>query len=95
MRRVEDITEALSGTRLSPGTVSNLNQTIYKQIETWRNRPIEGEYPYAYLDGIALKCSWAGEVRPVSVPIAIGLVPQGPGDSREPQGRQGGLERFS
>jgi len=73
VRRVEDITEALWGTRVSPGTVSNLNQRIYKQIEAWRNRPIEGEYPYVYLDGIVLKRSWAGEVRNVSVLVAIGV----------------------
>ena len=36
VRRVEDITEALWGTRVSPGTVSNLNKKIYEQIEAWR-----------------------------------------------------------
>ena len=33
VRRVEDITEALWGTRVSSGTVSNLNKKIYEQIE--------------------------------------------------------------
>jgi hypothetical protein len=33
VRRVEDITEALWGTRLSPATVSNLNKKIYATIE--------------------------------------------------------------
>ena len=37
MRRVEDITEALWGTRVSPSTVSELNQKIAGQIEAWRN----------------------------------------------------------
>lgn len=63
VRRVEDITEALWGTKVSPSTVSELNQKIYDRIETWRNRPIEGEHPYVYLDGIWLKRSWGGEVR--------------------------------
>jgi hypothetical protein len=36
VRRVEDITEALWGTRVSPSTVSNLNKKIYSQIEAWR-----------------------------------------------------------
>jgi transposase-like protein len=45
VRRVEDITEALWGTRVSPGTVSNLNKKIYAQIATWRNRPISGRHP--------------------------------------------------
>lgn len=46
---------------------------VYKHIETWRNRPIEGEYPYVYLDGIVLKRSWAGEIKNVSVLVAIGV----------------------
>ena len=54
MGRVEDITEALWGTRVSPSTVSNLNKKIYAKIETWRNRRIEGEHPYLYLDGIVI-----------------------------------------
>lgn len=55
VRRGEDVTEALWGTRISPGTVSNLNQKIYKHIEAWRNRGIEGKSPYMFLDGIVLK----------------------------------------
>ncbi len=73
VRRVEDITEALWGMRVSAGTVSDLNQKLYKRIEQWRNAPISGEYPYVYLDGICLKRSWAGEVRNVSVLVAVGV----------------------
>ena len=32
VRRVEDITEALWGTKVSPGTISKLNQKVYKRI---------------------------------------------------------------
>jgi transposase-like protein len=73
VRRVEDITEALWGERVSPSTVSELNQKIYGRIEEWRNRPIEGEYAYVYLDGIWLKRSWGGEVRNIAVLVAIGV----------------------
>lgn len=73
VRRVESIAEALWGTRVSPGTVSKLNKRIYKQIEAWRTRRIEGEYPYVYLDGVVLKRSWGGEVRNLSVLVAIGV----------------------
>jgi len=73
VRRVEDITEALWGTRVSSGTVSRLNQKIYRHIEAWRNRQIVGEFPYVYLDGVVLKRSWGGEVRNVSVLVAIGI----------------------
>jgi putative transposase len=77
VRRVEDVTEALWGTRVSPSTVSKLNQKIYAQIEAWRNRPIEGEHPYVYLDGVVLKRCWAGEVRNVSLLIATGVSAEG------------------
>ncbi len=77
VRRVEDVTEALWGTRVSPSTVSELNQRIYAKIEAWRNRPIENEHPYVYLDGIWLKRSWGGEVKNVAVLVAIGVNQEG------------------
>lgn len=73
VRRVEDITQALWGTRVSPGTVSNLNKKVYGRIEKWLNEPIEGDYPYVFLDGIWLKRSWGGELKNVSVLVAIGV----------------------
>lgn len=73
VRRVEDITEALWGARVSASTVSELNQKIYAQIESWRNRPIEGEHAYVFLDGIWLKRCWGGEVKNVAVLVAIGV----------------------
>jgi transposase-like protein len=73
VRRVEDITEALWGTKVSPGTISKLNQKVYKSIEAWRNQPIAELFPYVYLDGVVLKRSWAGEVSNVSVLVAIGV----------------------
>ena len=73
VRRVEDITEALWGTRVSPSTVSELNQQLYERIEQWRNQPIEGEFAYVALDGIWLKRSWGGEVKNVAVLVAVGV----------------------
>ena len=77
VRRVEDITEALWGTRVSPARVSNLNKKIYAKIAAWRKRPIEGEHPYLYLDGIVMKRSWAGEVRNVSLLVASAVNSEG------------------
>jgi len=77
VRRVEDITEALWGTRVSPGTVSNLNKKIYAKIEEWRHRRIEGEHPYLYLDGIVMKRTWASEVRNVSLLVASAVNSEG------------------
>ena len=73
VRRVEDITEALWGTKVSPGTISNLNKKAYGHIETWRTRPLTGKYPYVYVDGVYLKRSWGGEIRNVSILVAIGV----------------------
>lgn len=77
VRRVEDITEALWGTRVSPSTVSDLNKKVYERIEEWRNGPIEGWHPYVYLDGIVLKRTWGGVVKNVSVLVAIGVNAEG------------------
>ena len=77
VRRVEDITEALWGTKISSGTVSRLNGKIYETIEKWRMIPVEGEHPYVYLDGISMKRSWSGEVKNVSILVAIGVNKEG------------------
>jgi putative transposase len=77
VRRVEDITQALWGVRVSASTVSDLNQKIYKQIEEWRQRPLVGEFPYVFLDGLWLKRSWGGEMKNVSVLVAIGVAQTG------------------
>lgn len=50
VRRVEDITEAL-----------------------WGTKPLSGDYPYVYVDGVFLKRSRGGEVRNVSILVAIGV----------------------
>jgi transposase-like protein len=73
VRRVEDITQALWGTRVSASTVSDLNRKIYGKIEEWRQQPLVGEFPYVFLDGLWLKRSWGGEVKNVSVLVAIGV----------------------
>lgn len=73
VRRVEDITEALWGTKVSPGTISELNKKVYVHIDTWRNRPLKNRYPYVYLDGLYLKRNWGGEYENVSVLIAMAV----------------------
>ncbi len=82
VRRVEDISEALWGTRVSPGTASNLNKKIYAPIEAWRNRPISGTHPSLYLDGTVLKRSWAGEVKNVSLLVTTGVNANGYRETR-------------
>ena len=74
MRRVEDITEALWGSKVSPATISELNKKAYVHIEDWRNRPLQGgRYPYVYVDGICLRQNWGGEFENVAVLVAIAV----------------------
>ncbi len=72
-RRIEDITELLWDAKLSAGTMSRLNGKVYDQIEAWRNRPLEGCYPYVYLDGVYLKRNWGGEYENVAILIAMAV----------------------
>ena len=73
VRRIEDITEILWGSKVSPGTISKLNKKVYSHIEKWRNRSLHGEYPYVYLDGIYLKRNWGGEYENVSILVALAV----------------------
>ena len=73
VRRVEDITEALWGTRVRAGTVSKLNQKVYVKIEAWRKRPLLLSYPYVYLDGIYLKRNWGGSYENVAILVAMAV----------------------
>ena len=57
--------------------MSNLDRKIHARIDEWRHRPIEGDHPYVFLDGIVMKRSWAGEVRNVSLPVAVGVTTDG------------------
>jgi transposase-like protein len=73
VRRIEDVTEALWGAKVSPGTISELNKKVYVQIEEWRNRPLQCEYPYVHVDGIYLKRNWGGSIENVAVLVALGV----------------------
>lgn len=73
VRRVEDVTQALWGAKVSPGTISELNKKVYVHVEEWRNRPLICEYPYVHLDGIYLKRNWGGSIENVAVLVALGV----------------------
>jgi transposase-like protein len=74
VRRAEDITEVLWGSRVSPSTISELNNKAYVHIEEWRSRKLGANAcPYIYLDGTYLKRNWGGEYESVAILIAIGV----------------------
>ena len=90
VRRIEDITEALWGSKVSPGTISNLNKKVYEHIEVWRNRHLHSEqYPYVFIDGIYLKRSWGGEFENAAILVAIAVNQDG---YREVIGAAEGME---
>ena len=68
-----NVTEALWGTKVSPGTISNLNKKAYEHIETWRTRPPADSCSYVYVDSVYLKRSWGGEIQNISILVAIGV----------------------
>ena len=71
--------DAASPARGGPYDVATVigHKKIYAKIEAWRNRRIEGEHPYLYLDGIVMKRTWAGEVRNVSLLVASAVNSEG------------------
>ena len=74
MHRVEDITKALWGSKVSPAIISELNKKGYVHIEDWQNRPLQGgRYPYVYMDGIYLRRNWGGEYENESILVAIAV----------------------
>ena len=74
VRRVEDITEPLWGSKVSPSTISELNKKAYVHIEDWRNRLLQGgRYPYVYVDRIHLRRNWGGEFENVAIWVAIAV----------------------
>lgn len=74
VHRVEDITEALWGSKVSPSTISELNKKAYVKIEAWRNRPLQGSrYPYIFVNCIYLRRNWGREYENVSIFVAIAV----------------------
>lgn len=72
VRRVEDITETLWGSKVSPATISKLNKKAYIHIEEWRDRPLQsGKYPYVYVEGIYLRRNRGREYENVAILVAI------------------------
>ena len=58
-------------------TLSDKLKKVYEDIDSWRTRPLESEYPYVFMDGVRHKRSWGGHVENVSVLVAIGVDSEG------------------
>ena len=72
-RQVDDISQLLWGDRMSSQTRSDKPKRVYAEIDEWRNRPLESEYPYVYMDGVWHKRSWGGSIENLGILVAIGI----------------------
>ncbi len=88
-RQVDDISQLLWGDRMPSQTLSDKLKKVYEDIDSWRTRPLESEYPYVFMDGVWHKRSWGGRVENVSVLVVIGVDSEG---HREVIGRRRGHE---
>lgn len=76
-RKVAAVTEALSGKRVGKDAVSRITARLEEQVQVWRERQLEEEYPYLYLDATYLKANWGGKVVSVALLVAVGVNAQG------------------
>ena len=72
-RRVDELVQALGISGISKSQVSRLCQTLDAEVERFRTRPLDGPYPYVWLDATYLKVRQHGRVVSMAVVIAIGV----------------------
>lgn len=72
-RRVDDLVQALGMTGISKSQVSRLCQELDTEVAQFRERPLEGGYPYVWLDATYVKAREAGRVTSKAVVVAIGV----------------------
>ena len=76
-RRVDDLVQALGMQGISKSQVSRLCQTLDAEVQRFRNRRLEGRYPYVWLDATFVKVRENGRVVSTAVVIAIGVKDSG------------------
>jgi len=72
-RKVGEITEALCGTEVSASMVSSLSVSLDDDLATWRNRPLQGSWPYLFVDARYEKTRHDHRVVSQGVLIVIGV----------------------
>jgi putative transposase len=70
-RRVEDLVQAMGLSGISKSTVSKLCQDIDERVNAFLERPLEGEWPYLWLDATYLKQREGGRIVGVAAIIAV------------------------
>ena len=72
-RRVDDLVQSLGMTGISKSQVSRICGELDEEVERFRNRRLEGEYPYVWLDATYMKVREGGRVVSAAVVVAIGV----------------------
>jgi len=72
-RSVDDLVKAMGMSGVSKSQVSRLCGEIDDKIKTFLNRPLEGDWPYIWLDATYLKVRQDGRIVSIAVIIAVGV----------------------
>lgn len=72
-RSVDDLVQAMGGNGVSKSQVSRLCEEIDERVHAFLDRPIEGDWPYLWIDATYVKVRQAGRVVPAAVIVAVGV----------------------
>src|ERR1700750_1465009 len=72
-RSVDDLVQAMGMSGISKSQVSRLCAELDDKVQTFLNRPLEGDWPYVWLDATYLKVREAGRIVSVAAIIAVGV----------------------
>jgi hypothetical protein len=72
-RSMDDLVQAMGGTGISKSQVSRLCEEIDERVDAFLTRPIEGEWPYLWIDATYLKVRQGGRIVSVAVTLAVGV----------------------
>lgn len=72
-RKVDDLLRALGLTGIDKSKVSRICKELDEVVEAFRNRPLEGKYPYLWLDALYLKVRQDHRIVSQALIVAIGV----------------------
>jgi transposase-like protein len=72
-RAVDDLVKAMGGTGISKSQVSRLCEEIDERVRAFLSRPIEGHWPYLWIDATYLKSRHGGRIVSVAVIVAVAV----------------------
>jgi putative transposase len=72
-RSVDELVKAMGMSGISKSQVSRLCAEIDERVQAFLNRPIEGDWPYLWIDATYMKVREAGRIVSVAVIIAVGV----------------------